>query len=85
MGFCCLRENAREIDIGILCWGKAGLLPGDLFTRGTLLVLKLSFSVHEVPSFSLSTNLKVVHLEGIEFKDDASIGTLLSSCPVLED
>ena len=81
-----LSHDVQEIDINIrISRKKIGLLPCDLFTCQTLVVLKLSVHVLEVPTSVCLPNLKVLRLKGTEIKDDASFSRLLSSCPSLED
>ncbi|KAK7818462.1 f-box/lrr-repeat protein [Quercus suber] len=58
---------------------------GDLFRTESLVYLKLGTNfVLNVPTSVLLPSLKTLHLNSIEFSDDASTYKLISSCPVLE-
>ena len=58
---------------------------GDLFRTESLVYLKLGTNfVLNVPASVLLPSLKTLHLNSIEFSDDASTHKLISSCPVLE-
>ncbi|KAI8570786.1 hypothetical protein RHMOL_Rhmol01G0064000 [Rhododendron molle] len=61
-------------------------LPQDLFSRGTLVVLKLGAKfVMNVPASVHLLNLKILHLHSVEFSDDDSIDRLICGCPVLDE
>ncbi|GAV68618.1 F-box domain-containing protein/LRR_2 domain-containing protein [Cephalotus follicularis] len=91
-----LLRNVQEIDL-IVCLRESSVLPGDLCTSKTLVVLKLKFdpvpSLHgldlvtmfNVPAKVCLPSLKHLHLDNVTFADDNSIARLISSCPVLED
>lgn len=60
-------------------------LPQNLFTCGTLVVLKLkNVSLEDVQFPFFFQFLKTLHLEYVIFLDDESPKKLLSSCPILE-
>ncbi|GAV68619.1 F-box domain-containing protein/LRR_2 domain-containing protein/FBD domain-containing protein [Cephalotus follicularis] len=91
-----LLRNVQEIDL-LVCLRESSVLPGDLCTSKTLVVLKLKFdpvpSLHgldlvtmfNVPAKVCLPSLKHLHLDNVTFADDNSIARLISSCPVLED
>ncbi|CAK9175527.1 unnamed protein product [Ilex paraguariensis] len=79
-----LSRNGREIDLSLNV-GWSDLLPSDLFTCNTLVILKLRFVALSVPNLVCLQSLKTLHLESAEFRDDESRKRLFCSCPMLED
>ncbi|KAG5564491.1 hypothetical protein RHGRI_000613 [Rhododendron griersonianum] len=83
-----LLRDVRELDLSVHVEHSI-LLPQELFTCRTLVVLKLDdiydVTVMDVPTSVSLPNLKILHLVGIGFVDDDSISRFLFGCPVLEE
>ncbi|KAG5564508.1 hypothetical protein RHGRI_000628 [Rhododendron griersonianum] len=80
-----LLHNVREIDLSIRRKDST-LLPQELFTCVTLVVLKLDIDCNmNVPTSVSLPNLKILHFVCITFVDDDSINRFLLGCPVLEE
>ncbi|XP_010438770.1 PREDICTED: F-box/FBD/LRR-repeat protein At4g26340-like [Camelina sativa] len=61
-------------------------LPSSLYTSNTLETLSLiSYVLLDVPSSVRLPSLKVLHLTSVDYVDDASLPSLLSGCPNLEE
>ncbi|XP_057972767.1 F-box protein At4g22280-like [Malania oleifera] len=85
-----VRRNVQELDIDLQMAHNTGgtnlsLLPYDLFTCRTLVVLKLDVDYDlNVPSNVSLPRLKTLHLQYLSLQYD-SFKRMLSGCPVLED
>ncbi|KAK3024291.1 hypothetical protein RJ639_043153 [Escallonia herrerae] len=78
-------SNVQEVDLE-LRMHDLGKLPRSLFSSKTLVVLRLCGAFLLNVPFDVSLpSLKSLYLESINYKDDASIKRLLSSCHVLEE
>ena len=74
-----LRRYVQKLDLCV------PTVHGALFRSESLVYLKLGTNfVLNVPASVLLPSLKTLHLNSIEFSDDASTHKLISSCPVLE-
>ncbi|XP_058216668.1 uncharacterized protein LOC131327527 [Rhododendron vialii] len=79
-----LLSSVQELHISIPMKHSI-VLPQDLFSCGTLVVLKLAAKfVMNVPASVHLPNLKILHLRSVEFSDDESIDRLICGCPVLD-
>ncbi|KAI8570788.1 hypothetical protein RHMOL_Rhmol01G0064200 [Rhododendron molle] len=79
-----LLSSVKELHLSIPM-EHSTVLPQDLFSCGTLVVLKLGAKfVMNVPASVHLPNLKILHLRSVEFSDDDSIDRLISGCPVLD-
>ncbi|CAH2077237.1 unnamed protein product, partial [Thlaspi arvense] len=69
-----------------LCWSASPIrLPKSLYTCETLEELTLSHKILvHLPSSCCLPSLLVLHLLHVVYKDEASLVSFLSSCPVLE-
>lgn len=80
-----LLSNVQELHLSVRL-KQSTILPQDLFSCGTLVVLKLDSSfVVNVPTSVCLPNLKILHLHTVTFLDDDSINRLICGCPVLEE
>ncbi|XP_057950948.1 F-box protein At4g22280-like [Malania oleifera] len=87
-----LCRNVQELEIELCTFSyvfpriqNSGLLPYDLFTCRTLVVLKLDADCSlNVPRNVSLPNLKTLHLQSVLVEWD-SFKRILSGCPVLED
>ncbi|KAI8570804.1 hypothetical protein RHMOL_Rhmol01G0065400 [Rhododendron molle] len=80
-----LLRNVQEIDLSIRMEDST-LLPQDLFTCRTLVVLKLDIDCDmNVPASVSLPSLKILHFLCIKFVDDDSINRFLFGCPVLKE
>lgn len=62
------------------------VLPRDLFTCRTVVVLRLgNYFGMNVPTSVGMQSLKILHLNGVRFRDDNSIYRLIRGCPVLDE
>ncbi|KAI8570787.1 hypothetical protein RHMOL_Rhmol01G0064100 [Rhododendron molle] len=80
-----LLSRVKELHISIPMEHSI-VQPQDLFSCGTLVVLKLGAKfVMNVPASVHLPNLKILHLHSAEFSDDESIDRLISGCPLLDE
>ncbi|KAG5564505.1 hypothetical protein RHGRI_000626 [Rhododendron griersonianum] len=81
-----LLRNVRELDLSFQTKHYI-MLPQDLFTCRTLVVLKLEAycDMNNVPTSVSLPSLRILHLCGSRFVDDDSINRFLFGCPVLEE
>ncbi|KAI8570801.1 hypothetical protein RHMOL_Rhmol01G0065100 [Rhododendron molle] len=81
-----LLRNVRELDLSFQTEHYI-MLPQDLFTCRTLVVLKLETccDMNNVPTSVSLPSLRILHLCGSRFVDDDSINRFLFGCPVLEE
>ncbi|KAK3024286.1 hypothetical protein RJ639_043148 [Escallonia herrerae] len=78
-------SNVQEVDLELIMH-DLGKLPRSLFTSKTLVVLRLCGAfLLNVPLDVSLPSLKSLYLESINYRGDASIKRLLSSCHVLEE
>ncbi|XP_059624184.1 putative FBD-associated F-box protein At3g50710 [Cornus florida] len=78
-------RHVREVHISLLMNCHV-MLPHELWTCNTLVVLKLAdMLVLNVPTMVRLPSLKILHLDKMVFSDGDSTKRLVSSCPVLED
>ncbi|XP_058179438.1 F-box/LRR-repeat protein At4g14103-like isoform X2 [Rhododendron vialii] len=83
-----LLRNVRELDLDLsFRMEHSTMLPQDLFTCSTLVVLKLKTygDMNTVPTSVSLPSLRILHLFGIEFVDGDSINRFLFGCPLLEE
>ncbi|KAG5564501.1 hypothetical protein RHGRI_000622 [Rhododendron griersonianum] len=83
-----LLRNIQELDLDLSFWMRhSTVLPQDLFTCRTLVVLKLNNygDMNTVPTSVFLPSLRILHLDCIGFVDDDSINRFLFGCPVLEE
>lgn len=81
-----MTRHVREfsLDLSFLC-GNRVRFPSCLFCLDTLETLKLKdYLLLDVPCPVPMKSLKTLHLDTVVYKDEASVGNLLSSCPNLE-
>lgn len=71
----CLVCGVQELDLSIRINEQTDrVLPRDLFTSRTMVVLKLDASfVMNVPTSFRMQSLKILHLHGVKLIDDDSI------------
>ncbi|EOA24012.1 hypothetical protein CARUB_v10017226mg [Capsella rubella] len=78
-------RHLRVLVLDFFTMHEIFTFPSSLCTCTTLESLKLVlFIVVDIPSPGLMKSLRTLHLEFVDFKDDASFRNLLSSCPSLE-
>ncbi|XP_058179456.1 F-box protein At4g22280-like isoform X2 [Rhododendron vialii] len=82
-----LLRNVRELDLAFSILDHSTMLPQDLFTCRTLVVLKLNADgdMNIVPTSVSLPSLRILHLGCYRFVDDDSINRFLFGCPVLEE
>ncbi|KAG7560893.1 FBD domain [Arabidopsis thaliana x Arabidopsis arenosa] len=65
---------------------KPNILPSNLYTCKSLMVLKLDGGILlDVPRMAFLPSLKTLYLLTVRYFNEESLQRLLSSCPVLED
>ncbi|XP_058179513.1 F-box/LRR-repeat protein At3g59200-like [Rhododendron vialii] len=82
-----LLRNVRELDLDFsIRMEHCTMLPQDLYTCRTLVVLKLKAygDMNSVPTLVSLPSLRIQHLNCIRLDDD-SINRFLFGCPVLEE
>ncbi|XP_023634867.1 F-box/FBD/LRR-repeat protein At4g26340 isoform X2 [Capsella rubella] len=80
-------RRVRELEVLIRSpWNVSFSLPSSVYTSDTLETLRLiDFVLLNIPSSVRLPSLKVLHLRTIDYVDDASLPSLLSGCPNLEE
>ncbi|RID47130.1 hypothetical protein BRARA_I03751 [Brassica rapa] len=65
---------------------KSNILPSNLFTCKSLVILKLEGDILlDVPRMVSLPSLKTLKLQDVRYFKDGTLQRLLSSCPILED
>jgi hypothetical protein len=80
-----LLHDVRQIEIGRTSVGNICFIPDGLFKCRTLVFLHLSEGCLKIPDSVCLPNLKVLHLEHIEFLGGDSVSRLVSGAPLLID
>ncbi|KAH7842089.1 hypothetical protein Vadar_001382 [Vaccinium darrowii] len=82
-----IKYHVKELDLSVpLEHSTDHVLPQDLFSCGTLVVLKLGTKfILNVPASVCLPSLKILHLDSVELSDEDSIKRLLLGCPVLDE
>ncbi|KAG2328913.1 hypothetical protein Bca4012_021471 [Brassica carinata] len=79
----CLRELEIVYDT---CSADQNILPSNLFTCKSLVILKLVDEILlDVPRTVSLPSLKTLKLQRVKYFDDQALQRLLSNCPILED
>ncbi|KAG5554261.1 hypothetical protein RHGRI_011954 [Rhododendron griersonianum] len=82
-----IKYRIEELDLSIPVKHSTNhVLPRDLFSCRTLVVLKLGTEfMLNVPVSVWLPSLKILHLDSVKFSDGVSIKRLLLGCPVLDE
>ncbi|KAG2328910.1 hypothetical protein Bca52824_000090 [Brassica carinata] len=82
-----LSHCLRELDILYEPYpDKPDILPSNLYTSKSLVVLKLEGRILlDVPRMVSLPSLKTLKLQSVRYSKDETLQRLLSNCPVLED
>ncbi|KAG5554262.1 hypothetical protein RHGRI_011955 [Rhododendron griersonianum] len=82
-----IKYRIKELDLSIpVKHSTDHVLPWDLFSCRTLVVLKLGTKfLLNVPASVCLPSLKILHLDSVKFSDDDSVKRLLVGCPMLDE